>query len=82
MDKEERRDSSDEQKEANPRAFEKVSREERGRQSPSMGEEGTEEDRRQWERTRNLHEEAKQITEKADESNRKEEERRHDHPQG
>jgi len=71
MDKEERRDSSDEQKEENPRAFEKVSREERGRQSPNMGEEGIEEDRRQWEKTRDLHEEAERITEKADETHRK-----------
>jgi hypothetical protein len=74
MDKEERRDTSDEQKEEDPRAFESISREERGGQSPSLGEEGTEEDRRQWEKARDLHEEAKQITEKADESHRKVEE--------
>ncbi len=54
MDKEERQDTSDEQEE-DPRAFENVSREERGEQSPGIGEEGTEEDRRQWERTRDLH---------------------------
>jgi hypothetical protein len=74
MDKEERRDTSDEQKEEDPRAFESISREECEGQSPSLGEEGTEEDRRQWEKTRDLHEEAKQITEKADESHRKVEE--------
>jgi hypothetical protein len=54
MDKNERQDTSDEQEE-DPRAFENVSREERGWQSPGIGEEGTEEDRRQWERTRDLH---------------------------
>jgi hypothetical protein len=68
MDKEERRGTSDEQKEEHPQYFENISREVRERQSPSAGEEGTEEDRKQWEKTRNLHEEAKQITEKADAS--------------
>jgi len=68
MDKEERRDLSDEQREEDPQDFENISREVRERQSPSLGEEGTEEDRKQWEKTRDLHEEAKQITEKADAS--------------
>jgi hypothetical protein len=81
MAKEERQDMG-EQKEEDPKAFENISREERERQSPSIGEEGTEEDRRQWERTRDLHEDAKQISEKADESHRKGEEGRHDHSQG
>ena len=40
MDKEERQDTSDEQEE-DPRAFENVSRGERGEQSPGIGEEGT-----------------------------------------
>jgi hypothetical protein len=62
MVREEQRGASGEQKEEDSRAFENVSREERGGQSPSVGEEGTEEDRRQWEKTRDLHEEAKQIT--------------------
>jgi hypothetical protein len=62
MDREEQRGASGEQKEEDSQAFENVSREERGAQSPSVGEEGTEEDRRQWEKTRDLHEEAKQIT--------------------
>jgi len=70
MAKEERRDMSGERQEEDPQAFENISREEREGQSPSMGEEGTEEELRQWERTRDLHEEAKQITEKADESHR------------
>lgn len=82
MGKEERQDTSGKHQEEDPQAFENISREEREGQSSTMGEEGTEEDRSQWERTRNLHEEAMQITEKADESNRKEEEGRHDHPQG
>ena len=82
MDKEERRNTSDEQKEEDPRAFEDISREVREGQSPSIGEEGTEEDRRQWEKTRDLHEEAKQITGKADEPPRKVEQENHDHSQG
>jgi hypothetical protein len=82
MDKEERRDTSDEQKEEDPRAFENVSHEKCGEQSPSIGEEGTEADRRQWEKTRNLQEESKQVTENAYESNRKGEEGRHDHSHG
>ena len=62
MGREERRGASGEQQEEDSRAFDNVTREERGGQSPSVGEEGTEEDRRQWEKTRDLHEEAKQIT--------------------
>jgi hypothetical protein len=82
MDREERGDNSGEQKEVNPRDFQNISREVRERQSPSVGEEGTEEDRKQWEKTRDLHEEAKQITEKADQSHRKVEEENNDHSQG
>jgi len=67
MDKEERRDTSDKHKE-DPQDFENISREVRQGQSPTVDEEGTEEDRKQWEKTRDLHEEAKQITEKADAS--------------
>jgi hypothetical protein len=81
MDKEERQDMRANQEE-DPQAFENISREEREGQSPSMGEEGTEEERRQWERTRNLHEEANQITEKAEESHPKGEEGSHDRSQG
>jgi len=51
-------------------SFEPVTREVREEQSPSVGEEGTEEDRRQWQKTRDLHKEAEQITEKADERHR------------
>jgi len=73
MDKEKRRDTSDKHEE-DPQDFENISREVRQGQSPAVGEEGTEEDRKQWEKTRDLHEEAKQITEKADASHRKTEE--------
>ncbi len=74
MDREERRETAGEQGEEDPQAFEQVGREVRERQSPSLGEEGTEEDRRQWEKTRDLHEEAKQISEKTDARHRKESE--------
>ena len=82
MDKEERRDTSAKHQEEATRDFEKIGREERKGQSPSVGEEGTEEDRRQWEKSRDLHEEAKQITEKADESHRRVQEEDHDHSEG
>jgi len=81
MDNEERRNTSGEHEEEDPRGFENISREARERQSSSLGGEGTEEDRRQWERTRDLHEEAKQVTKKADESHRNVEEENHDHSQ-
>ena len=61
MDREEQRGASGEQQEEDSRAFDIVTREERGGQSPNVGEEGTEEDRRRWEKTRDLHEEAKQV---------------------
>jgi hypothetical protein len=82
MDKEERRDTSGKHQEKDPQDFESLSRKERKGQSPSVGEEGTEEDRRQWEKTRDLHEEAKQITEKADESHQKVDEGNQEQSQG
>ena len=82
MDQEERRDTPVEHQEEGPRDFENISRGVREGQSPSVGEEGTEEERRQWEETRDLREEAKQVTEKADESHRRVEEEDHDHPEG
>jgi len=82
MDKEERWDTSGKHQEKDSQDFENLSREERGGQSPSVGEEGTEEDRRQWEKTRDLHEEAKQITEKADESHRNVDEGNQEQSQG
>jgi hypothetical protein len=69
MDKEQR-DTPDNHEE-DPQDFESIGREVRQGQSPAVGEEGSEADRRQWEKTRDLHEEAKQITEKADASHRK-----------
>ena len=69
MDREQR-DKADRQDE-DPQAFDKAGRKVREGQSPQVGEEGTEEDRRQWKKTRDLHEEAKQISEKADARHRK-----------
>ena len=69
MDQEERRNDAGRQED--PRDFEPVTRDVREGQSPNVGEEGTEEDRRQWQKTRDLHKEAEQITEKADERHRK-----------
>jgi hypothetical protein len=65
---EERRDRAGRQEDE--QSFEPVSREVREEQSPSVGEEGTEEDRKQWQKTRDLHKEAEKITEKADERHR------------
>ena len=72
MDREEGRDQTGGRGEEETRAFESVGREVRERQSPSTGEEGTEEDRRQWEKTRDLHEEAKKISDKTDPRHREE----------
>ena len=72
MDRQERRDTSGKHREEDPQDFENIGHEVRERQSPSVGEEGTEEDRRQWKKIRDLHEGAKQITEKADQSHRRE----------
>ena len=54
MDREERRDTSGKQRGEDPQGFENISHEVRKGQSPSVDEEGTEEDRRQWEKTRDL----------------------------
>ena len=82
MDKEERRDTSGEHQEEDPRAFENIGREEREGQSPAVGEEGSEVERGQWERTRDLHDEAKGVTNKADELHRRGGEEDHDHSEG
>jgi hypothetical protein len=79
MDKDQRRDTSGNPKEQDPQDFQDISHEVREGQSPTVGEEATEEDRRQWERTRDLDEEAEQITEKADKSRQRAEEDNHDH---
>jgi hypothetical protein len=81
MDKEERQKASGEQRE-DPRDFESISREEREGQSPAVGEEGSEVERGQWERTRDLHDEAKGVTNKADELHRRGGEEDHDHSEG
>jgi hypothetical protein len=47
MQTEERRNTSGEHQEEDPQGFEIISREVREGQSPSIGEEGTEEERRQ-----------------------------------
>lgn len=77
MDREERWEKAGEKGGEDPQAFEEVGREVREGQSPSVGEEGTEEDRRQWEKTRDLHEEAERISEKAEARHRKEHEGNH-----
>jgi len=53
-----------------PRRFENIGREVRKGQSPSAGEEGTEEERRQWEKTRDMSKEIDAIPELADEQHR------------
>lgn len=73
MSEEERQGNADRRED--PRGFEPVTREVREEQSPSVGEEGTEEDRRQWQKTRDQRKEAEQITEKTDQRHRKEEDR-------
>ncbi len=55
MDRQERRDTSGKHREEDPQDFENIGHEVRERQSPSVGEEGTEEDRRQWKKIRDLH---------------------------
>ncbi len=61
MDREEKRDEAGERED--PRSFEKITREEREEQSPRIAEEGTEEDRRQWQQTRDLRAEAEESPE-------------------
>src|SRR5215213_5866645 len=77
MGREKRRNTSGKHREEDPQNFENISHEVRKGQSPSVGEEGTEKDRRQWEKTRDLHEEAKQFSEKSDASHQEAE--NHDH---
>jgi hypothetical protein len=60
-----RQDTARRQQEEDPRRFEKITREVRQEQSPRTGEEGTEEDRRQWEKTRDIRKEASEIPEEA-----------------
>jgi hypothetical protein len=64
MNREEPRRGEDSQR------FEKITREVREEQSPSTGDEGTEVDRRQWEKTRDISKEASEIPEEANEQRR------------
>lgn len=70
MDQDKQRDTAHRQREEDPRRFEKITREVREEQSPSTGEEGTEEDRRQWEKTRDISKEVDAIPEEANEQHR------------
>ena len=70
MDQDEQRDTTGGQLEEDPRRFEKTNREVREEQSPSTGEEGTEEDRQQWEKTRDISKEVDAIPEEANEQHR------------
>jgi hypothetical protein len=53
-----------------PRRFERIGREVRKEQSPNTGEEGTEQEREQWEKTRDMSKEMDAIPEEADERHR------------
>ncbi len=70
MNQDEQRDATRSQREDTPRRFEQTTREVREKQSPSMGEQGTDEDRRQWEKPRDLGEELAEIPEEAHEQHR------------
>lgn len=67
MNQDERRDPTGGRREEDPRRFEKAAREVREEQSPGTGEEGTEEDRRQWEKKRDVGKEADALPEEAGE---------------
>jgi hypothetical protein len=64
MNREEPRREKDSQR------FEKITRAVREEQSPSTGDEGTEVDRRQWEKTRHISKEASEIPEEVNEQRR------------
>ncbi len=67
MDRDEQRETTGRQEEEDPRRFERATREVREEQSPSTGDEGTEEDRQQWEKHRDISEEVAAIPEEASE---------------
>jgi hypothetical protein len=60
----------DPRREEDSQRFEEITREVREEQSPSTGDEGTEVDRRQWEKTRDISKEASEIPEEANEQRR------------
>ena len=77
MDHEEQREESQQRpqngggrQEEDPRRFERIGREAREEQSPKAGEEGTEEERGQWEETRDMSKEVDAIPKEADEQHR------------
>jgi hypothetical protein len=70
MNQDEQRDTSGGNREEDPRRFEKTTREVREEQSPSTGDEGTEEDRQQWEKPRDISEEVAAMPEEASEQHR------------
>jgi len=63
-------EKGDGRREEDPRRFERIGREVRKGQSPNTGEEGTEEERRQWEKTRDISKEIDAISEEAEEQRR------------
>ncbi len=71
MNQDEQQDNTGGKREEDPRRFEKTTREVREEQSPSMGDEGTEEDRQQWEKPRDISEEVAVIPEEASEQHRR-----------
>ena len=70
MNQDEHRDTTGGKREEDPRRFEKTTRGVREEQSPSTGEEGVEEDCRQWEKPRDISEEVAAIPEEASEQRR------------
>jgi hypothetical protein len=65
MDQDDQQDAASGQQEEDSQRFEKATRELREKQSPSTGDEGTEEDRQQGEKTRDISKEASKIPEEA-----------------
>ena len=71
MNQDEQRDTTGGEREKDPRGFEKTTREVREEQIPGTGDEGTEEDRQQWEKPRDVSEEVAAIPEEASEQHRR-----------
>ena len=65
MNQDEQRETTGGKREEAPRRFEQTTREVREVQSPSTGDEGTEEDRQQWEKPRDISEEVAAMPEEA-----------------
>ena len=71
MNQDEHRDTAGGKREEAPRRFEETTREVREGHSPSTGDEGTEEDRQQWEKPRDISGEVSAIPEEASEHHRR-----------